>query len=429
MDDVLTDEQRMLVDASVRFIERTCPLEKVRAQAYTDPVFAGAYRRQAAELGWFAPLVPDDLGGGCMSDNAVLDAALVAYHRGRLLQPGPYTGTNVVAYALAAAGTGEHTAKVLPALLSGEASASWVPAVPSVSVPSGTGGVPGARPWPSRVGGPGNPVSVTRNGDGWRLSGRAIFVENVGPDGWYLVSAAAEDATAAADGGHGEPALAQFLLPADTPGLRVQPLESLDLTRRFVSLEFDDVPVGSASRLHAAEFGDDELVARQLALACVLTTAESVGAMDYELALTVQYAKDRIAFGRPIGSFQALKHVLADASLALEMSKAITTAAASRLGEAIGLADADASGQVEETDPAGWAPGPWAYGLEAASMAKAYVGDSGISLAQNCFQIFGGIGFTWEHDQHLYLRRLTTDAAFFGDPGWHREHLCQLSGI
>ena len=151
--------------------------------------------------------------------------------------------------------------------------------------------------------------------------------------------------------------------------------------------------------------GAADLIDAQLALACVLTTAESVGAMDYELALTVQYAKDRIAFGRPIGSFQAVKHSLADTSLLLEMSKAIARAAAQHVGEADG------------------------YGLEAASMAKAFVGDCGIDLAQSCFQTFGGIGFTWEHDQHLYLRRLTTDAAFFGDPAWHRERLCQLSGI
>jgi alkylation response protein AidB-like acyl-CoA dehydrogenase len=120
--------------------------------------------------------------------------------------------------------------------------------------------------------------------------------------------------------------------------------------------------------------------------------------------MAVQYAKDRIAFGRPIGSFQAIKHLLADTSLLLEMSKAMALAAAERVGEDV-------------------------YGWEAASMAKAFVGDCGIDLGQACFQVFGGIGFTWEHDQHLYLRRLTTDAAFFGDPVWHRERLCELSGI
>src|SRR5207302_8197712 len=119
------------------------------------------------------------------------------------------------------------------------------------------------------------------------------------------------------------------------------------------------------------------LVDQELAIACVLNTAECVGAMDHDFEMTLQYAKDRIAFGRPIGSFQAVKHVLADTSLALEMSKAITLAAARTVGS---------------EDP---------YGREAASMAKSFVGDAGIDLAQSCFQIFGGIGFPWEHDQHL----------------------------
>ena len=127
--------------------------------------------------------------------------------------------------------------------------------------------------------------------------------------------------------------------------------------------------------------------------------------MAHELEMTVQYAKDRIAFGRPIGSFQAIKHVLADTSLDLEIAKALTLAAARTIGEG---------------DP---------HGGQAASMAKAYVADCGITLAQNCFQVFGGIGYTWEHDQHLYLRRISSDAAFHGDASWHRERLCQLAGI
>jgi alkylation response protein AidB-like acyl-CoA dehydrogenase len=182
------------------------------------------------------------------------------------------------------------------------------------------------------------------------------------------------------------------------------PLDSLDVTRRFAEVRLAGVEVPPSSLVGPAG-GAADRIAQQLAIACALTASESVGAMDTELGLTVQYAKDRIAFGRPIGSFQAVKHLLADTSLLLEMSKAITLAAARNVGTADG------------------------YGREAASMAKAFVGDSGIDLAQSCFQVFGGIGFTWEHDQHLYLRRLTTDAALFGDPTWHRERLCQLSGV
>jgi alkylation response protein AidB-like acyl-CoA dehydrogenase len=211
------------------------------------------------------------------------------------------------------------------------------------------------------------------------------------------------------------------LLPNGTPGLDVAPLDSLDVTRRFVQLNFGDVDV-TPRALVGTVGGVGDLIAQLLALSCTLTVAESVGAMDYDLAMAVQYAKDRIAFGRPIGSFQAVKHLLADTSLLLEMSKAMALAATERLGEMV-------AGDDGIGGSAGEAYGSITYGWEAASMAKAFVGDCGIDLAQSCFQVFGGIGFTWEHDQHLYLRRLTTDAAFFGDPAWHRERLCELSGI
>jgi alkylation response protein AidB-like acyl-CoA dehydrogenase len=374
VDDAISDDQRLLVDATARLISETCPLERVRENAYGDAAFAAGYRRRAAELGWYSLLVPESHGGGSVSGNGVLDAALVAYHRGRLLQPGAFAGTNVVAYALATAGNERQRESVLPALMAGEAEAAWaVTDSPGAPVVDGV-------------------VTATAAPGGHRLSGSATFVEDPGPGGWFLLTAAAEDGPA------------QFLVRADDPDLRVTRLGSLDISRRFVALDLDALKVPESARVGTAS-GAADLIAAQLALACVLTTAESAGAMDYELAMTVQYAKDRIAFGRPIGSFQAVKHSLADISLLLEMSKALARAAAQHVGEDDG------------------------YGLEAASMAKAFVGDCGIDLAQACFQTFGGIGFTWEHDQHLYLRRLTSDAAFFGDPAWHRERLCQLSGI
>jgi len=258
--------------------------------------------------------------------------------------------------------------------MSGDVSAAWAIATPSSAV--SLEGVAQATP----------------AGGGYRLSGRATFVEDPGPGGWLLV-------TTATDAGP-----SQFLVPTDGPGVHVAARDALDLTRRFVDVHLEDVQLGSAA-LVGEPGGASSLVADQLALAAVLSVAESVGAMDYEFEMTLQYAKDRIAFGRPIGSFQAIKHVLADTSLNLEMSKAIALAAAQHLGARDG------------------------YELESASMAKAFVGDCGIELAQACFQIFGGIGFTWEHDQHLYLRRLTSNATLYGDPTWHRERLCQLTEV
>ncbi len=371
MDTDATEDQRALLDVSARFMEETCPLQLLRDPDGRGPDFADAYRKQSAELGWFSMLVPEELGGGSLTDNGLLDATLIGYARGARLQPGTFVGTNVVAHAIAAAGSDELRSDVLPALVSGEASGSWAVAAAADRAPDGG-------------------VTATERPDGaLELTGTKTAVQDVQPGSWLLVAA------------RGDAGPAQAVVGADTPGVSVTALESLDLTRTFSDVRFDGVVVPASQVLGAS--GD--LLDNQLAIAATLTAAESVGTMHHELEMTVQYAQDRIAFGRPIGSFQAVKHVLADTSLAVEMCKAIVLAAANSLG----------SGD--------------AHGIQAASMAKAFVGDAAIELAQNCFQVFGGIGYTWEHDQHFYLRRLTSDAGLYGDAAWHREHLCQLAGI
>jgi alkylation response protein AidB-like acyl-CoA dehydrogenase len=127
--------------------------------------------------------------------------------------------------------------------------------------------------------------------------------------------------------------------------------------------------------------------------------------MDRLLEFTVRYAKDRVAFGRPIGSFQAIKHLLADASVALEASKAMVAAAVYAIDHE--QSDAD----------------------QIVSMAKAFVGDAARDVVDACWQTHGGIAYTWAHDFHLYLRRLTTDISLYGDPSWHRERLFRLNGL
>jgi alkylation response protein AidB-like acyl-CoA dehydrogenase len=374
MDDDATPDQRLLLDASKRFIEKECPLAAVRDRVFENEEYAAGYRHQAGELGWYSLLVPEEMGGGAVSGNRVIDAALVAYERGKRLQPDPFVGTNVVAYALAAEGTDEQRRDVLPALLAGEVGGSWA-VVTAPGQPALGGAV----------------EATTAPGGGFVLSGQSTFVQDPSGDGWFLICARAAVGPT------------QFLVRSKTRGLTINELDALDITRRFVEVSLDSVQLPASSVVGVPGTATD-LIARQLALASVLTVAESVGAMDYELNMTVSYAKERIAFGRPIGSLQAVKHLLADTSLLLELSKAVAVAAA----RSVGSVD---------------------YDLEAASVAKALVGDCGTDLAQNCFQVFGGVGYTWGHDQHLYLRRLTTDAAMFGNPTWHRERLCQLSGI
>lgn len=374
MDTSVSEEQRALLDASKQFMERSCPVATVRTVDQRNAAFTAAYRTQAAELGWFSMLVPEALGGGSVSDNGVMDAALIAFERGARLQPGAFVGTNVAAYAIATAGSDEVRSTVLGDLVAGVASASW--AVASVGDRALDGGV----------------EAHSDGSGGLVLSGAKTAVQDVEASSWLLVTCRAAAGAA------------QVLVRADAPGVTVTALESLDLSRRFSEVRFDGVTVPASAVVGTpGEIGD--LLAHQFALAATLTVAESVGAMDHEFEMTVQYAKDRIAFGRPIGSFQAVKHLLADTSLALEMSKAVVLAASRSLGAGDG------------------------YGVEAASIAKALVSDAAIDLAQNCFQVFGGIGYTWEHDQHLFLRRLTTDAGLYGDAAWHRERLCQLAGI
>jgi len=396
VDPELSDDQRLLLEATESFIKAALPLARVRELIDAGPADAGpadagpagtgpagtgladgpAYRKQAAELGWFAFLAPEDLGGGGVSGEGLRDAAIFAELRGRSLQPGNFIDTNVVVSALTAHGSAQQREEVLPALVAGEAAAAWAVADP-------------AGDWSGPAG-----VTATEADGGYRLSGVKDLVTEAQAADWLLV-------TAAAPGGP-----AQFLLPASAPGLTVEVMPGLDLTRRLCRVRFDDVlaaPAAAVGEVGAA----GPAIAAQLDVACVLSVAETAGAMQYLFDLSLQYSKDRIAFGRPIGSFQALKHQLADTSLAVELSHACATGAA------------------KAVQAGGTSPG----GAEAASLAKSFIGDAAVEVAHKSWQIFGGISYTWEHDFHFYLRRLTTDAALYGSPAWHRERVCQLAGV
>jgi alkylation response protein AidB-like acyl-CoA dehydrogenase len=374
MDLDLTDEQELLRDTTARFIESECPLTRVRELA-EDPVgFGGDYLRKSAEIGWFGALVPEEYGGGSVSGAGLLDAAVIAEERGRVVQPGPFLPMNVVGFALANAGTAEQQHQVLPALAAGEAVATWALAQPNGDWSPGAG------------------VTAVRRNGSFVLSGSKGFVQDAAAADWLLVAASTE-------GG-----LTQFLVPAGTAGVRTEPLQGLDLARRFGEVSFNEVALPESAVVGTVGDADRD-IERQLQVALVLSVAESVGAMNRLFEVTVQYAKDRTAFGRPIGSFQAIKHLLADLSMHLEACNAGAVAAARAVQEC----SEDSSVVV--------------------SMAKSYIGDRSIELAQGCLQTHGGIGYTWEHDLHLYLRRVTVNNAQYGEPSWHRERICALNGL
>jgi alkylation response protein AidB-like acyl-CoA dehydrogenase len=367
----MTEEQSLFRETTVRFVEAELPLAATR-KLHDDPAgFDRSWFVKTAELGWFALLAPGELGGGTVSERGLLDAVLVADVLGRFVQPGPFVPMNVVVTALARHAGERLRAELVPRLVAGEAVATWAFADVTGTVDDGRG------------------VSVTALGAHLRLDGVRGFVQDAAFADQLLV-------TATFDG-----EAVQVLVPASAAGVSMEPLTSLDLSRRFAHVRFegvvireDDVVRGGVKSLEA-----------QLQIAIVLNLAETVGAMEALFEMTVAYAKDRIAFGRPIGSFQAIKHLLADDALHLESCKAVVVAAA----EAVAGADPAAS--------------------EVVSIAAAFVGDQSHELAQDCLQVHGGIGYTWEHDLHLFLRRIQSNAALYGTPSWHRERICDFHGL
>jgi alkylation response protein AidB-like acyl-CoA dehydrogenase len=198
--------------------------------------------------------------------------------------------------------------------------------------------------------------------------------------------------------------LAQFVVPSGAPGLTTHPAESIDLVRRFATVSFDGVSVPAEAAV-GRPGGAEAEVQRQLHDAVVLQCFEMVGAVDRVFAFTVEYAGDRYSFGRPLVSYQALKHRFADMKMWLEASHATAGAAARAVDSESPLA------------------------AELVSVAKSYIGDHGPFILQECVQFHGGIGVTWDHDLHLYLRRVVQDRARFGTPRDHRERIAAGIGI
>lgn len=355
----LTKDQEMFRRTVRQFLERESPLTRVRELADDPAGFDRSWWRRGAELGWTAMLVPEKLGGGTLSGYGLLDLAIVAEEMGRLVSPGSLVPTNVVLAAIADGDAVRH-AEALEALMSGEAVAAWCEG-----------------------------IEANASGGGYVLTGTAALVE---------AGAEADQLLVTARTGAG---LRQFLLPAGTPGITVVRRDGLDLVRRHADVRFDGVRVETESLV-----GDDvdarPAAERQRQIAVVLQSAETAGAIERVFEFTTQWAFDRYSFGRPLASYQALKHRFADMKMWLEACHA-TMAAAARAVQ-------------DRTPDAG----------ELASVAKAYIGDRATALVQDCVQMHGGIGVTWEHDIHLYLRRVTTNQMTYGTPSEHRRRIADL---
>ncbi|HVX17166.1 MAG TPA: acyl-CoA dehydrogenase family protein [Acidimicrobiales bacterium] len=365
-------DQAFLRETTDRFLTDRAGVADLRALRHDPAGFTPDYWRQGAELGWTSLLVDEAHGGGAVSDHGLVDLTLIAYEFGRHAAPGPLIGANLAACALSSSTDAGHLA-ALHDQLSGAALVSWFAA-------SGA----------ERRGGDTASVTITPAGDDLVLTGIARPVEAGGRATHVVVAGRTGDG------------LTQLLVPADAEGLTVEPLQSVDLTRRFARLRFDEVRMPATALIGAVgEAG--EQVGRQLQMAGVLLAAESVGAMQRAFDMTVEWAFDRYSFGRPLASYQALKHRFADMLMWLEGSHAIADEAAAAVAR--GQADA----------------------VELVSAAQAYIGTYGTELLQECVQLHGGIGITFDHDLHLYLRRVTVNAAVCGTAAEHRQRLADIA--
>lgn len=374
----LTPEQAFFHGTTRQFLDDKVPTSLVR-ELRSDPAgFGRDFWRQGADLGWTSLLVTEADGGGSVSGQGLVDLTLVAFEFGRYAAPGPLAAANLVTAGVARSGTAQQKAELLPGLMTGDRIGSWAYAEP--------------RPF-DRLGAVG--VRATRSNDMYRLTGVKAPVEAAGQADLFLVTAVL-DSEGDEDGG-----LIQFLVPADTPGVSVRPMRTLDITRRYGRVAFADAAVPASAVLgepgNAA--GDVE---RQLQIALVIQLAELTGTMDRGLELTTEWLFNRYSFGRPLASYQALKHRFADMRAWLEAAHA--------------MADTAAQHVQSESGRAG----------EYVSAGKSVLGVAALELLQECVQFHGGIGVTFEHDLHLYLRRATVDAQLYGTVADHRERLTAI---
>ena len=365
-------DQELLQDTTRRFLDAHCQSSTIRSLAGTKSGFEPEFWRRGAEYGWTSLVVPEEHGGGSISGEGVVDLVLIAYEFGRHAAPGPLAPTNLVAAALARWGNDQQHSTVLPSLLSGETTAAWAREEPAPGDALGSVS-----------------LAAVRDGSAVVLSGRKGPVE-AGAEASHLLVVARER-----DG------LSQYLVPGDTPGLDVTPLKGLDLTRRYARLELDGVRLPESARV--GEAGEAAEAVSWLAdLAVLIQTAEIVGSMQWALDTTLEWAFNRYSFGRPLASYQEIKHRFADMKMWLEGSYAIV---------------GDAARSVQHD---------WPDRAEKVSAAKYYIGRNGAELLQDCVQIHGGIGVTCEHDLHLFLRRVTTSLPIHGSPAEHARRLGRL---
>jgi len=374
------EEQQALREQARDFLARHSGSESVRrAMESESGCDAELWKRIGSELGWTGLCIPEAYGGVGLG---ALELSALMEPMGEFLLCAPFFSTVcLAAQALWLGGSEAQKRARLPGIAAGEQSAAL-----AFAEPDAPEGFEALR------------CSFRAESGGYTLRGVKRHVVDGHSADWLIVAARREDT-------QGEQGIELFLLPGDAPGLSRRALPTMDLTRRLAELRLDGVRVPSDARLGDAEGRGAAVLGEALDRAAIALAAEQVGGAQRCLDLSVAYAKERVQFGRPIGSFQAIKHKCADMMLLVESARSAAWHAAevaAQGGEGLGAA---------------------------ASLAKAYCGDAYFRCAGDAIQIHGGVGFTWEYDPHLHFKRARSSQSLLGDSSFHRERVAHAIGL
>ncbi len=375
MDFDLGEEQVMLKTSARDFLEKECPKQLVREMMEDEKGYSPELWRKMAEQGWMGLALPEEYGGAGMT---FLDLAVLLEEMGRALVPGPFVPTVVLTgQPILAAGTKEQKQQFLSKIASGDI-------IMTLALLESSGSLEAS----------GITVKATPEGDNFIIDGTKLFVPDAHVADYLLCVARTRD------GANKEDGITLFLVDAKTDGIHTEVLKTLT-GEKLCEVIFHNVAVPRSNILGELHQGWP-IMKRVLDEAAVAESAWMAGGARWVLETSVEYAKERIQFGVPIGSFQAIQHKLANMAIEVEGATPLTYYAA---------------WTVSENDP----------GLTlAASMAKAWCSDIYKHVAGEGIQTHGGIGFTWDHDMHLYFKRAKTSEVAFGDGDYHREKVAKL---
>ena len=369
-----TEEQELLRKTARDFLAEHAPMKHVREFMEGPQRFSRELWKRMAELGWLGLALPERFGGAGLS---MVELSIVLEELGRSLAPVPFLPTLLAGFAVLEAGDEAQQREWLPGLSSGHA-------IATLAITEERGSEE-----PADIA-----CTATRTGSGWQLRGRKLFVPDADVADWLVVVARI---------GAG-PGLGLFCVPRTAAGVSIDALRSMDALRQLQRVELDGIQLPESSLLGANTDAWPKLE-RVLDRGRVMICAEMLGGAEKCLEDSVQYAKERIQFGKPIGVNQAIKHKCADMLFEVESAKSITYYAAWAAREDNAEAPL------------------------AAAMAKAYVSDAYRHASAENIQIHGGVGFTWEYDCHLYFKRAKSDEAWFGDATHHRERVAQMLNL